>query len=642
MKLEGFTLSYSYWTLVFPAVTICGLILFLLYYLKSIRPRLGTIEWITEEVKTRPFHLPARRHPLVLRDLIPMFIITVIYAVAAFYVLGNNYAPQSFCKFTENRDSVTIKLEKETKIATLMYYTGLGTGHYTLEFSNDGETWIDQVTFSNEGFAMDQTYANLFKWQNASLNRVSDAVSYIRITASDYPMELGEIAIKDIYGNLVPQSEISTDGPELFDEQYVVPSYSTWMNSMYFDEIYHGRTAYEVINNIFPYEITHPPLGKDIMVIGIKLFGMTPFGWRFMGTLFGILMLPLLYAFLKNIFGKTVIASCGTILFAFDFMHYVQTRIATIDTYGVFFIILMYWFMYRYITLDYETPFKKTLPALALSGLFFGIGCACKWTAVYAGAGLFILYFVNLILRGRYYVKDQRGREFKNFTIKTLLFTVLFFIAVPVVIYCLSYIPYGTASGMTIQGGMLWDPKYYDIIWQNQIYMYNYHSTLVATHAYSATWYQWLVDARPILYYLDMSQGNDYRGAFASFGNPIIWWGGLLAIFVMIYRVFRYRDGKAFFIAVGYLSQLIPWLFVTRITFIYHYFDSTVFLVLALTYMLSTIWERKQGRYKLAVFGFTGSAVALFIMFFPVLTGILVSRAYELHFLRWIPESWPF
>ena len=48
------------------------------------------------------------------------------------------------------------------------------------------------------------------------------------------------------------------------------------------------------------------------------MFGMTPFGWRFMGVLFGVLMLPLLYLFVKNLFGKTVVAACGTALLAAD------------------------------------------------------------------------------------------------------------------------------------------------------------------------------------------------------------------------------------------------------------------------------------------------------------------------------------
>lgn len=56
------------------------------------------------------------------------------------------------------------------------------------------------------------------------------------------------------------------------------------------------------------------------------IFGVSPFGWRIMGTLFGIAMLPVLYLFAKKMFKKTWMAGIATTLFAFDFMHFTQTR----------------------------------------------------------------------------------------------------------------------------------------------------------------------------------------------------------------------------------------------------------------------------------------------------------------------------
>ena len=102
-------------------------------------------------------------------------------------------------------------------------------------------------------------------------------------------------------------------------------------------------------------------------------------------------------------FGKTVVATCGTALFAAEFMHLAQTRIATIDTYGVFFILLSYWFFYRWLTAS-ATPNKKGKTSegygsLALAGITWGIGCACKWTVIYAGVGLAVLYVLHLVLR---------------------------------------------------------------------------------------------------------------------------------------------------------------------------------------------------------------------------------------------------
>ena len=456
-------MSYSYWTLAFPAVTIICLLLFFYYYLKVSRPLLGTTEWISEQVKTRRFCLSARRHPMVRRDILPLLLITVVYGLIAFFSLGSTEAPQSFYRFTDEEPSVTLTLSEETEIGSLMYYTGLWTGHYTLQFSPDGVNWTEQVApeddDEDDDYAMDQAHSDLFKWLSATLNEDGGRTKYIRMTAGSKPMELGEIALYDGDGNLIPSDTISAEPAalSLFDEQAIIPDTPSYLSNMYFDEIYHGRTAYEHINNVYPYEITHPPLGKLIISLGIRMFGMTPFGWRFMGTLFGILMLPLLYVFLKNMFGKTIIASCGTILFAADFMHFVQTRIATIDTYGVFFILLMYFFMYRYMTQDYESPLKKTLLPLALSGLAFGLGCASKWTCVYAGAGLAVLLFLHLFLRGKHSVRENGERQPLSFVVRTLLFSLVFFVIVPAVIYCLSYIPYGLARGMTVGSGMLWN-----------------------------------------------------------------------------------------------------------------------------------------------------------------------------------------
>lgn len=604
-------------------------------------PLAGTTEWITRIINKPKFTLTYRRHPMSRIDVLPIVLITLIYAVIAFFQLGDMTAPQSFHRFEGDKDSIVITLDKPTDIGSVMYYTGLWTGRYTLEVSGDGVNWQEQYATDGHQSAMNQPHADLFKWLYADVNDDNVPTQYIRITASKTPIELGEIAVYTKFGSLVPSSQISCgDAPQLLDEQSIVPKDPSYMNSMYFDEIYHGRTAYENLQNIAPYETTHPPLGKLIISIGISIFGMAPFGWRFMGTLFGVLMLPVLYVFLKNMFGKTVIATCGTILFAADFMHFVQTRIATIDTYGVMFILLAYFFMYRFITQEPELPFKKAAPSLALSGLFFGIGCACKWVVIYAGAGLLVLFIIRLIMNARYY-RENELTGYVGALVKTLLSAALFFIIVPAVIYCLSYIQNGRAAGMSLENGMLWDPRYYQLIWDNQKFMFNYHSTLVATHAYSSYWWQWILDARPILYFRD-SMDNGLKSSFASFGNPIVWWGGFMAIIAMGFHFIKQKDGKALFILIGYLAQLVPWLFISRVVFIYHYFPCVLFMVFALAHVMNSIWEREQGRYRFAVYGFTGASVLLFAAFYPVLSGVPVQDFYTKCYLRWIPAMWPF
>ncbi|MCF0120240.1 MAG: phospholipid carrier-dependent glycosyltransferase [Oscillospiraceae bacterium] len=581
--------------------------------------------------KNAPFF--TRCFPLTRGDIVPIVIIAAVAACLNYFALGDNSAPQSFHRF-ESVESVTLELERSADISGILFYTGLTAGEYELELSPDGESWSLQSN-ADETPAMGQETANLFKWRWAVLTFDTENVRYIRLTPSHSDMELGEIAVLGADSELIMLT--CEAAPELIDEQDTVPDYPSYMNSMYFDEIYHGRTAYENIRSIDPYEISHPPLGKLIISIGISLFGMTPFGWRFMGATFGWLLVVLMYVFLKNMFGKTSVAVCGALLTVFDFMRYTQTRIATIDTYGVFFILLAYYFMYRFLTTPPEERFSRSMIPLGLCGLAFGLGCASKWIVVYAGAGLAILWVIHYIIMYKY-AAEHPGFRFGKKLIGGILLSVVFFIAVPAAIYILSYIPYGIADGMTVGGGMLTDPKYYAIILDNQKYMLSYHSRLTSTHPYSSTWYQWVLDIRPILYYRSYLSG-DRRSIITAFGNPVVWWGGIAAIVSAAAAIFRGRDGRALLITVGYAIQLIPWMIISRVVFVYHYFPCAMFLVMAEARIFDALIEENRKNLRLVI-GFTALAGILFCLFFPVLTGIPASDKY-MNLLRWLPGKWP-
>ena len=642
-----------YLVYLFPIATLLALFAFFYWYWGTQRAPLAKrlITPPEEAPREQPrFTFAGRCHPLVRRDAIPILLITAVYAVTAFAHLGSLRAPQSAWDFGSG-ESATFSLPEAVQVSQLWYYPNLGTGRYQVEISEDGVTWLtlwsrtetDEAgseetvyywadsTGYGESFAMTQNYNQLFKW-NEIVFENPQYIRYLRITgqANKGLLELGEVALFDMAGNRV---EVPGSVSPLFDEQDMVPDKPTYYDEAYFDEIYHPRTAWEHIRGIAPYEISHPPLGKLIMGVGIRLFGMTPFGWRFMGTLFGVGMLPLLYVFLKNLFGRTSIATCGTILLAADFMHLTQTRLATIDTYAFFFILLMYWFMYRYLTLPAGTPFRKCALPLFLSGLFWGIGAASKWTVIYGCTGLVVLYFIGLYQKVRDWPAEQPGRV--KWVFQILGFSVLVFAAIPAAIYTLSYLPYAMSEGDTSLTGLI------GAMWENQKYMLSYHSGVTDSHPYSSRWYQWLFDIRPILYYMDNDVAG-YTTRFAAFVNPVVCWGGLLAVASCAVQAVRRRCARALFIFIGYLAQLVPWFFIGRITFAYHYFPSVLFLVLALCYVFHTLAEREEMvNWKPAMFAVTGGAVGLYALFYPVLVGIQIPTWYSNNVLGWFP-SWPF
>ena len=588
--------------------------------------------WVGIHKKELPGDAPAPRPGFRKGDALALGILTAAYAVVGFAGLGRTRAPQSFLHFETGNYYAQVELDRPRTITGLRYYTGLGTADYTLEVSIDGENWIVQA--DDEGKpGMTQSYNELFRWCDARLREDNGPVRYIRII-SGAEQELGEIALYDEQGLLGPEAFTLAEGcAALGDEQDTVPEEISYKNGTYFDEIYFARTAQEMIRQQWPYEITHPPLGKAILSLGIRLFGMTPFGWRFMGVLFGVLMLPVLYVLLRKMFGFPAAAVCGTALFAFDFMHYTQTRLATIDTYAVFFTLCMYLFMYLWLTEDRDRR-KRKLLWLGLSGLSFGLGAASKWVCIYAGAGLGVIWAVAWIMRFRREKKAALTPFLTN-----VLWCLLFFVAVPVLVYGASYWSYAPSQG--IDGPFrIFKPAYWKLVLDNQVYMWNYHSDLVATHPYASKWYQWLLDIRPILYYLHYFDDGT-KSAFAAFSNPLVCWGGLLAMGGLGWIAVRDRDERAIFILIGYLANLLPWVLVSRLTFAYHYFPCTVFLVLALGYLFADL-RRRDRRWPLSVGGYTAAAVGLFAMFYPVLSGVRTGMGYTTHVLKWFADTWPF
>lgn len=604
-------------------------------------------------------------------DWLIMLVFTAVYSCFALYDLGNREAPSSAFHMVQGQ-SVELDFGQKAP-ASLWYYTAPSHDrHFSLEGRNSSsEEWtaLGEIVLDN-----------VFTWQNLSLDY---GMSQLRLTLEDDNTAILEWVFLDRAGSFViPDHAPSCDN--LFDEASLFPTVSfpalesvsaaaelipvsagcalspkpqyypeagSFRNSMYFDEIYHGRTAYEFLNGLPSYENTHPPLGKIIISLGIALFGMNPFGWRIMGTVFGIVMVPAVYLFTKKITGRTSLAGLGCLLFTFDFMHFAQTRLATIDVFITFFVILMYYFMYRYSCVSfYDTALRKTWLPLGACGVCMGLGIASKWTGVYAGIGLGLVFFWLLFKRYREYLYAKSSPDgctgnishryiVENFTKNTwltLCFSTVFFVLIPAAIYLLSYIPFRDYS----------DRGLIERMFYNQSTMFDYHSTLDVPHAFSSPWYQWPIIMRPIWYYsriVTRTLTGGLREGISSFGNPAVWWMGIPAFLYMIYLWIRKKDRTAAFLTTGYLAQYLPWFFVTRITFIYHYFPSVVFIVLMITYSLrkSAFLNRQRHRYGyyILIILYGAAALSLFLLFYPVLSGQPVDFVFADKYLRWF-KSW--
>ena len=565
-------------------------------------------------------------------DLIIIISISLFYGIFAFTNLGVTKAPVTECAFPNNT-YLELRADDNQTITDIYWYL-------RNEQDITCRLEIKQTFDSDWEYVQDIELKSVFKWDTYALNTPATAVRLTNITKDT---AIGELVFTDADGQYVQIKQADTYYP-LFDEADTFPGELSAQTGTYFDEIYYTRTVYEFMRGLPTYENTHPPFGKVLITLGAFLFGTTPFGFRFMGALLGALMLPFMYLLGRNITKNRAMGAFTAFLFAFDFMHFAQTRLATIDVFITFFVIIMYYFMERYIHLSfYDTPLKKTWIPLGACGIAFGFGIASKWTGAYAGAGLALLFFLLVFRRYREYryaLSTPEGEtnhikhaqiiaHFKEYTLKTIGFCMIFFVTIPFVIYLLSYIPFVDPS----------HPGLLERMAANQVNMFNYHSNLEATHYYSSLWYEWPTMIRPIFYYSQQLEG-DLRLGISAFGNPLIWWAGMPAFLYTLYLAVARRKKTAAFLVIGYLAQYLPWILVDRCTFIYHYFPSVPFVVLMLGYCFMRLKKRLTARsFYILLTAYAMSAFVLFIMFYPVLAGTPVSTDFVDMYLRWL-DSW--
>ncbi|MES2663750.1 MAG: phospholipid carrier-dependent glycosyltransferase [Pseudomonadota bacterium] len=570
--------------------------------------------------------------PLTRRTYLQLIMICVLYAIIAFSGLGSLKTPKTFWKPLPNSEAALFNMTDPQTISVVEWFHGLGTGNYKVEFSEDGVDWNKSIELSEtDAFAE-------FRWRQVFIDQ---QFRYIKIQNISGNLDLHELIIRDPAGQRIGLQHIQgpSDAQAIIDEPSSAIKFATHKNGMYFDEIYHARSAWEIIHGIDATENTHPPLGKIIIAGGIKLFGMNPFGFRFMGVLFGVLMLPVFFAITRRLFYSNRYALVATALLAFDFMHFTQTRIATIDTYGVFFILCSSYYLLCF--LQHEPSkhnWKLDRNTVLLGGLFFGLGVASKWIVLYAGVGFALLYMWQLSRQFKIsHTKNNKQfhKNYFNWLTQSIAFGFCGFVILPIIIMCLAYWPHLTVT----QTGL-------DEVWKSQLHMWDYHKNVTASHPFSSQWYEWPFMLTPIAYYVNSQWFmSGLTSNIIAFGNPIIWYIGSIAFIIAGWAAIQSAFKKHVSFALGFilisgLAQFLPWALIPRkLVFIYHFFATVPFIILALVWFIRQMERRLHNVFPKIKY-LSGTVVVFsalfFILYFPIISGIAVPQDWS-NFLLSIP-----
>ncbi len=164
---------------------------------------------------------------------------------------------------------------------------------------------------------------------------------------------------------------------------------------LYFDEEYFAKTAYQfarlehIYTNVgFPWETTHPHMGKLIQAAFIKMFGFSPDVYRVPNLIFGVLTIPFLYLLARDVLRSRRMAFFSAFFFMLCGLSFSQARLCTIDAPAVFFMVLAFFCFYKY----FANLWPK-LPALACTATAIGLAIATKWTSVFAMGMIIFLMF---------------------------------------------------------------------------------------------------------------------------------------------------------------------------------------------------------------------------------------------------------
>jgi dolichyl-phosphate-mannose-protein mannosyltransferase len=236
---------------------------------------------------------------------------------------------------------------------------------------------------------------------------------------------------------------------------------------------------------------------------------------------------------------------------------------------------------------------------------------------------------------------------------------------VPAIAYYLTWIPHLQLNSSKSFWG--WH--------QYMIWAHNAVGNGPNVHPYCSAWYTWLLMQRPIWYYFEQVKAPPQVSSLLSsattdsqtiteynvhaMGNPLLWWFSTIAIAVFLIgliqtlvlisaritgkrkKLFLTRTPSfwiSLFLILNYIANLLPWVEVSRCTFLYHYMGAYVFALLALAWFIDQWLQSNQA--WLQTIGSTAIVIVLvaFVYWMPIYLGLPLSPK-EHESLMWF-SSW--
>jgi dolichyl-phosphate-mannose-protein mannosyltransferase len=431
-------------------------------------------------------------------------------------------------------------------------------------------------------------------------------------------------------------------------------------SAIVFDEVYFRSFASDYLSGQYFFDI-HPPLIKLLFAGVGSMLSLAPdqvastsdatIALRAIPALSGAALIPLIYVIIRQLGLGRRIATFGALLILFDNALLVESRFVLMDS-----ILLLSGFasFSIYLALRRKEG-RERVKWLILLGISLGILVSTKWSG---------LAFFGLI--GLWWVVDV-SRSMK-FDVRAIIYELLTVSTIVICVYISSFALHFSLLTKTGEGDVYMSEKFQATLVGNPRYnendrlpfldkfielnqqMYSSQSSLNnTTHPYSSRWYTWPLMLRPVYYWQGEPKSNGTQEHIYLIGNPVVWLIGLIsliiALFVRIFRNSWLKSKKELLtmLLIGYFINFVPFIFIQRPMFLYHYFFAFILSILIACVMLWLLmaWLKKSHSKKVANTVYVGTSfivIMSFVFFLPLSYGWPLSL-YELDWRVWLP-SW--
>ncbi len=441
-----------------------------------------------------------------------------------------------------------------------------------------------------------------------------------------------------------------------------------------------------------PSMIVHPELGKWLIALGEKGFGMDPFGWRIASAVVGALMVVVMCRLGRRLTGSTTLGCVAGLLLSLDGLQFVLSRLALLDIFMAFFLLCAIaclvndrdWHRARMARLTPEGsavsgwgPVRGLLfrPWLLLGGVCFGLALGTKWTAIYPMAAFGILVWLwSAGARRSFGVRWPLLRSALVDGVPAFVHLVLVGFVVYLatwtgwLMHAQEYETHLSATQYThYAGGKDWptrneqDAEGLDEIRQSlqslahyhrDLYVFHTHFLNDSTHTYASKPSGWLFLNRPVGVEADVdiqpgSQGcdappeSDCLRQVLLIGTPALWWGGIVALLFAAAMWVGARDWRFGVPIVGTAATWLPWLqYDTRPIFLFYAVAILPFVVLAIVLAMgkligsSPVPTPRRTAGVIVAGSFFVLVLLNFAWFWPIFTDGLLTHS------EWLDRIW--